>query len=294
MQGLKRYIAAGLLMALSFPALAQQVEQLSLFAQNDYVINPAVSGSRSGFEGVVMNRNQWTGVTDAPRTFTLSLVAPFKNPHIGMGGHLFVDNVGPTRRTGMQVSYAWHMQVAEDFRLGLAASMGMLQFAIDGTRITLTEGGDPALYNAFNRQLMFDAKFGAYGYGERYYVGLTVPQLVRNRVTLFETQTGSRLEDHFLLTGGYRFEWGDFAIEPALLVKYIEPVPAKVDLMVKGTYLKQFSLGVGWRSNDALVAQAGYTWNEQLTVAFAYDFTTSALAPYAGNTTELLLAFRMP
>ena len=68
-----------LLVLLSATGLrAQQVEQLSLYQVNPYVINPAYAGTSGDFEVALMNRNQCSGVEDAPRTFTLSLVAPFR------------------------------------------------------------------------------------------------------------------------------------------------------------------------------------------------------------------------
>ena len=284
-----------LLVLLSASGLrAQQVEQLSLYQVNPYVINPAYAGTSGDFEVALMNRNQWSGVEDAPRTFTLSLVAPFKDPHIAMGSYLFVDNAGPTRRTGFQTSFSYHVRFSDEVQLGLAASLGMLQFAIDGTRITLSEGGDPALYNTYNRQLLFDAKFGAYVYGSKYHIGVTLPQLLRNQVTLYESPDPSmnRLEDHYMVTGAYRFDFGDFGVEPSVLVKYVDPAPIKIDASVRAFYRDQFWLGGSWRSNDAVVAMVGYEWQEQLSVALAYDYTTSSLQGGAGNTAELVLGFR--
>lgn len=275
---------------------AQQLEQLSLYGQNRYVVNPAYAGAGDDFEVTLMNRNQWSGVQDAPRTFTLSMVAPFSNPHVAMGGYLFVDNAGPTRRTGLQLSYSYHFQLYDDLKLGLAASMGMLQFAIDGTRITLTEDGDPALYSSYNKQLMFDAKFGVYASGERYHVGLTLPQLLQNKVRLYEPVTPelNRLEDHYMVSGSYRFGFGSIEVEPSVLVKYVAPVPVKIDANVRVIYQEQVWLAAGWRSNDAWLAAVGYEWNNSLSVAVAYDYTTSKLQSVAGNTTEVIIGFRIP
>ena len=286
----------GFALLLSFGAFGQQLEQFSLYSQNQYVVNPAYAGSGDDFEVTLMNRNQWSGVEDAPRTFTLSLVAPFNNPHVAMGGYLFVDNAGPTRRTGLQLSYSYHFQLYDNLKLGLSASMGMLQFAIDGTRITLGEDGDPALYSSYNKQLLFDAKFGIYASGDRYHVGLALPQLLQNKVRLYEPVDASlnRLEDHYMVSGSYRFSFGNIDVEPSVLLKYVDPAPLKVDANVRVIYQEQVWLGGGWRSNDAWVAAVGYEWNSSLSVAVAYDYTTSKLQSVAGNTTEVIIGFRIP
>src|SRR5690606_4390647 len=67
-----------LLMAPGWPGLgwAQQLPQLTQYQFNDYVINPAVAGSRPLFEIRSGHRYQWVGIQDAPRTFTLSTATP--------------------------------------------------------------------------------------------------------------------------------------------------------------------------------------------------------------------------
>lgn len=275
---------------------AQQLPQISQYQFNDYVINPAFAGTEDYFEVKGMNRYQWTGLTDAPRTFTLSLSAPFKNESMAMGGYLFVDNVGPTSRTGLHVSYAYHIQISESLRLGMSASLGIMQFAIDGTRIDLATEGDPALYSELNSQLLFDAKFGTVLYHEDFYVGITLPQLLQNRVDLYDTAdpSMSRLEDHYMLTAGYRYAINeDITLEPSVLLKYVNPTPLKIDASLRAIYQDMIWLGGSWRNNDAWVAMAGYEWNESLSIGYAYDFTTSNLRNHSDGTHEIMLGFRL-
>jgi len=64
-------------------------QQLPLFSQymlNDYFQNPAIAGSRPYFDAVSSNRLQWIGITDAPRTYALSLQGPLKKKNMGVGG----------------------------------------------------------------------------------------------------------------------------------------------------------------------------------------------------------------
>ena len=88
---------------------AQQLPQLTQYQFNDYVVNPAVAGSRPFFEIRSAHRYQWVGIQDAPRTFTFSGSSPV-GEKMGVGGYIFTDIVGPTRRTGFQFSYAYHLK----------------------------------------------------------------------------------------------------------------------------------------------------------------------------------------
>ena len=97
-------------------ARAQQLPQLSQYVFNDYIFNPAVAGSRPWFELRTGHRYQWVGITDSPRTFTLSGTTPLGRK-MGVGAQLFTDHVGPTRRTGFQASYAYHLNITDEVRL---------------------------------------------------------------------------------------------------------------------------------------------------------------------------------
>ena len=103
---------------------SQQLPHFSQYFLNDYLINPAVAGSRDYFEGVSTHRYQWEGVTDAPRTYTLSVNGPTKNRKMGLGGYLFTDHAGPTRRTGFSLSYAYHLKINDGLKLGLGLNAG--------------------------------------------------------------------------------------------------------------------------------------------------------------------------
>lgn len=276
-------------------AHAQQLPQFSMFQDNAYILNPAVGGSNPWFEVRGTNRSQWAGIQDAPRTFALSLQGPLKNPHIGLGGHLFTDNVGPTRRTGIQLSYSWHFFLNDKMRLGLGLSGGMLQFAIDGSKITLAEDGDPALFNQMQSQTVFDATFGAYLYTDEYYVGISAPQLLQNQIRLYESvdQAANRLEDHYYLMAGYRYQLNsDWRIEPNLLVRYVHPAPVKWELGARGWWKDMVWAGLSYRSNDAFIAMAGYEYRETLSIGYAYDMTVSGLRQHTTGTHEIVIGFR--
>lgn len=274
---------------------AQQLPQTSNFLGQKYMMNPAVGGSSEDFEVRSLNRYQWAGVTDAPRTFILSLQGPLKDRNIGLGGYIFTDNAGPTRRTGFQLSYAYHLRINEYTRLGLGVSAGLLQFAIDGTKITLTDQNDPALYSELNNTLLFDASFGTHLYGEDYYIGISAPQLLRNRVDLFDSETAdqSRLEDHYYLFGGYRWAVSEsFTLEPSALLKYNAPAPFNLDLGMIAHYRDMIYIGGYYRLNEASSAIIGYEWKERLSIAYAYDFSFSNIGNYSDGTHEVQIGFR--
>jgi type IX secretion system PorP/SprF family membrane protein len=286
-----RLLVILLVMVFQLPLIAQQLPQLTQYQFNDYVFNPAFAGSRPTFELRSAHRYQWVGIQDAPRTFMLSGTSQV-GANMGVGGYLFTDHVGPTRRTGVQFSYAYHLRLNDDLRLSLSLSGGLLQFLIDGSKIRLHDPGDPVMDQQLRGQTMADAKFGFLLYHDRFWFGATAPQLLRNRVQLLDDrETLSRMEDHYYAMGGYRIDLADdWALEPSFLLKYVDPVPPKLDLTATVKYRNAVWLGLGYRTNDAWCAMVGYWLKETFQFGYSYDIITSNLRNYSTGTHEIMLA----
>jgi len=292
----KLAIIISIIGVLVFESFGQQLPQISQFMLNNYAINTAFAGKDSTIEARILNRNQWTGITDAPRTFNLSVQGMTKNPKVGLGGIIYTDNAGPTRRMGISLSYAYHLKLSQKWKLGLSVAGGALQFSIDGTRINLDQEDDPALFSEKRTQLVFDVSFSALAYRDNFYFGVTLPQLMQNNLDLYEStsEEKNKLEDHYYVTAGYRYEFSDkWAVEPAILAKYVNPAPLKTDFSLRVLYDSKVWLGGMFRTNDAIAMFLGYNHNNQLSIGYAYDITTSSIKSFSDSTHELTLAFKV-
>lgn len=275
----------------------QQLPQYSQYMVNDYVLNPAVGGKKPYFEAKSSNRYQWVGITDAPRTYILSLNGPYRSAKVGLGGYLFTDIVGPTRRTGLYFSYAYHMKLKETLKLSLGLSGGVLQFMIDGSKIILKDKVDLSISNGIQSVVTPDFGFGFYLYttDQKFYLGASVPQILQNKLRFFDysVSTLSRLVLHYYVTSGYRFDLNDdFAIEPSTVVKFVFPAPPQFDLGARVFYKEKIWLGGAYRTRDAIAAMLGYTYRENLNFAYSYDFTSSNIKNYSSGTHELMIGIK--
>lgn len=270
---------------------AQQLPQLSQYNSQDYLYDPAVAGSRPWFEIRSAHRNQWVGIQDAPRTFVLSATTPLGS-NMGVGGYIFTDNVGPSRRTGMQLSYAYHLKVTDDIKLGMGLSFGMLQFLIDGSKIQFHDPDEPLMDDQLRGSLMPDATFGLYLYHEKWWFGATAPQLLRNRVWFYDEndQSLSKLAAHYYAMGGYRLPIGsDLKLEPSFLLKYVDPVPPKIDLTATLRYKDMVWIGATYRTEDAVSLMVGYWMEKTFQFGYSYDLTMTNLRNYTSGTHEVML-----
>ena len=274
---------------------AQQLPQYSQYLINDYVLNPGITGNKEYFAAKTNHRFQWVGLTDAPRTFILSMHGPIKAENMGVGGYLFTDVTGPTSRVGVYGSYAYHIDLnRDDMKLSLGLFGGIMQYNIDGSKITLVQKDDPLAKAGIESIVIPDAGAGAYWYGDKYYLGVSVPQLLQNKLEL--TDNGSeigRLTSHYFVMGGYKFELdSDFEIEPSFLMKYVAPVPVQFDISAKVSYQRTFWVGGSYRTDDAMSVLIGYSMQDKLFFGYSYDVTTTDLKNYSSGTHEVMLGMR--
>jgi len=261
---------------------------------NEMAINPAVAG-KDGYADVRSNnRYQWQGITDAPRTYMLTVHAPFKNRHHGLGTQIYTDIVGPTRRVGITLSYAYHIKVAKKTFVSLGISAGMQQWGIDGHKITLHDAGDDNLLNTYQTKIVPDFGAGLYVHNDKFYFGISAPQLYQSPIKLYDGgDNKGTLVTHFMVNGAYKFNLGEsFKFEPSFLLKYASPAPMKIDVGARFIYKDQFWLGGGYRHNDAFTALVGFMYKNYLMIGYSYDITTTNLKKYSTGTHELMLGLR--
>lgn len=272
---------------------AQQVQQFSQYFLSGFAFNPAFAGSDENFNALATHRSQWSGITDAPRTYFLGLHAPSASGKMGFGGSLFTDVAGPTRRTGLQGTYSYQLKVTENSKVSLGVSFGLTQFAIDGSQITLRDNNDQVLTNSMQAELKPDAAFGALWYGENFHLGISATQLFNNELDLFPGDAEGRMALHYFLTGGYKIQLNEiFAVEPFALVKYVAPLDPQIDLSTRVLYKSNFWVGGSYRTSDAAAIFAGYEILEYLTLGYSMDITTSELRNYSNGTHEIVVGVR--
>lgn len=275
-------------------ANAQQLPQYTQYMLNEFAINPAVAGKEEFADVRSNNRYQWVGITDAPRTYMLTVHGPMKLKNMGLGMNLFTDIVGPTRRVGLNFSYAYHIKLNEETKVSLGLSAGVLQWGIDGHKLQLHDAGDENLLTQYQTTYVPDFGAGVLVYSKKYYIGIAVPQMYQSKINLYPgAESKSKLVTHFNVNGAYKFDLGeDFKFEPSFILKYATPAPMKLDVGVRGIYREQVWLGAAYRHNDAVTALVGYLYKNYLMIGYSYDFSTTNIRRYSSGTHEVMLGLR--
>ncbi|WP_258540613.1 PorP/SprF family type IX secretion system membrane protein [Parvicella tangerina] len=303
-----RILFIGFLLLGGSQLTAQQVPMYSQYFFNNYAYNPALGGTNQTVNVTSNHRYQWVGLQDAPRTYTLTVEGPLNNQKMGLGAFLFTDHVGPTRRTGLQFSYSYIFKITEDVKLSLGLSAGILEWKLDGHKVHLYSAGDQVLVDAVMRDIIPDASFGFHLFHDKWYFGASAPNLLQNKLRFSNAQYTalSRLEDHYYINGGYKFDLGDdFQIEPGMIIKFVTPAPIQFDPMVRLIWKEQLWIGGVYRgmfgpgtdgsssfASNAASAMIGFTYKKNLQIGYSYDFAISNLNNYSNGTHELMLGVK--
>jgi type IX secretion system PorP/SprF family membrane protein len=266
-----------LLAVISLNANAQQDAQSSMYFFNPLNYNPAYAGSRGSLNFTGVHRSQWVGWDGAPTTQFVSVHAPVARKHIGIGGNLSYDKIGSRSNFTAMANFAYHMQLnAKNLRLSLGASAGLNANQYNFQSLIVTDQTDPTFLNS-NSSMSPNFGLGAYLYGKRGYLGLSVPRLLQKSID--NNTSNSFLQRHYYMAAGYVFPINSvFDLKPSVLVKYTNRAPVTIDFNLSAHLYKQFWFGALYRMNESLGFNASYQINDKLMLGYAFDFPFNKLS----------------
>lgn len=275
---------------------AQQTAQYTQYVFNMFAINPAVAGSKDCIDVRLGYRQQWVGFPGAPTTGWATINGVIKpkrkgfhaNRH-GVGAFVEADETGPLGYTTLQLAYAYHIQMKQDFFLSLGFFGGIKQEKLSLGDVYAMDNNDPALVNNGAVLVYPDITPGIWLYGKSTWAGLSIQQLLGNRVEKIGLET--RLARQYILSAGHRFRVSrKFSVVPSTLLKVAPSTPLAMDLNVMLEYRRKVGLGVSYRNQDAVAFMFKVPFLKYFTLGYSYDVTTSKLRVGGSNTHELILA----
>jgi len=276
------------------PLLAQQNPLYSQYMFNHMVINPAYAGTKPYMSLTGIVRKQWMGFEGSPLTGSVSFHGPMKNRKMGLGVLLNNDHIGIIDQTDLYGNYSYQVGMGKG-KLSLGLSGGVSFYSSNVSELVVWDGGDP-VYNANSiNDVLPNFGAGAYYYSEKFYLGLSTPQLLSynsNDKLSVKKQYIHHPSPHYYLTSGFVIETkGLTKIKPSALVRYVKGAPVSFDVNVNVLLNEILWLGVSYRHNDAVVGMVEYQLSRKLRFGYAYEYTTTEMRNVVGSTHEVMLAF---
>jgi type IX secretion system PorP/SprF family membrane protein len=303
-------IILGVLLFAFTQGKAQQLPLYSQYVENGFLLNPAMAGSRMYSPLRLSLRQQWSGVEGAPETQALSfnknmsnncttcnvkgnpLSRRNKTSGVGLGAYFFNDKAGEVARTGIELSYAYHVQLSKSTlgQSGTKLSFGLggvfYQFKLDKRYIPVNDpkaGPDEVSY-------VPDANFGVYLYNDDYFIGASAAHLFEASVKMGDDDIRDDImKRHFYATAGYTFHLKDLVdLEPSVIIRKTMDSDVYYDLSAK-LYIHHFWLAASYRTNDQIIGMLGVNYN-QYYIGYSYDhYTDNLIADSSDGTHEITL-----
>lgn len=285
-------VMMGMVLLLAINSNAQQQPMYSQYMFNMMNINPAYAGSRGVTSMTALFRDQWVNMPGSPKTASVSVDMSVKQKKIGLGVQLYDDRLGVERTTGLNLSYAFRIQTSENGTLSLGLQAGMLNYRANYTELATFQSNDP-VFNQNVNGLLPAAGAGIYYNSDKFYIGASVPALLKTKITKYNEADISSItgrELHVFLASGFVAEINeDLVIKPSLLVKATSGAPVEFDLNTNLWIKNTIAIGGSYRTGDAYVGMVEWQMNRQLRFGYAYDKTFSNLGLYNSGTHELML-----
>jgi type IX secretion system PorP/SprF family membrane protein len=277
-------------------AWAQQDAMYSQYMFNTLAINPAYAGSRNVLSATALFRSQWSGIKGAPKTGTFTIDAALREKKIGLGLQLFNDKLGITQTTGAVVSYAYRLRM-ENGTLAFGLQASGSQYRADFASAVLSPDGgiDPSFANNVNKFLL-NFGTGIYYNSDRFYIGLSAPQLLANKLnnntTALENAPSATRQLHLFLAAGYVFPLSEeFKLKPSVLFKGVKGAPLEGDFNATLWIKDVIGLGAQYRTNADISGMFELQVSPQIRVGYAYDHSITPLRNYNSGGHEIMLRY---
>lgn len=297
----KNILPAGLILLFcilgSNNVVAQQDPMYTQYMFNTQTINPAYAGTWESIGLMAVARQQWLGFNDAPRTYTFTLQAPLRNERVGLGLNVISDKIGLEKRFGFYGDYSYKLKIDDKNNLRLGLKAGFTNYSNNLEEYSLYPDGvdDPLFQGEIDNKFMPNFGAGAYLYGRRYYVGISVPKMIHNEFTNnynnFSVQAEIR---HYFLIAGLVLDLNDYLrFKPTILTKATEGAPLEFDLTASFLIADRLWLGGMYRTGDSFGFIAQWVFAQKLRIGYAIDFTTTSLRNHHNGSHEIMVSYEL-
>ncbi len=281
----------------SFAVNAQQAPMFTHYMYNTLAVNPAYAGSRDALTITALHRSQWVDFAGAPSTQTITIHTPIKNRPIGLGLAVMNDKIGPVNNTSIIGSFSYMIKLNEKSKLALGVSGGINVLQARLNTLQLDQQVDPTFQNNIVNRVTPNFGIGAYYSRERFYAGISVPNLVESKISPTNQVNGTTLigkeQRHYFFIAGTAINLSKNVIfKPTTLVKVTAAAPIQMDLTASFLLMNKVTLGAMFRTGDAAGVLVGFDIMSQFHIGYSYDWSYGLrTAKYNQGSHELMLRY---
>ncbi len=281
-----------LLTGLSFYGISQQDPVYTQYMNNLLTIQPAYAGISGSLNITGISRAQWVGFEGAPNTNTLTINGPLRRFNVGLGLSIVNDKWGPIRQNGVYVDYAFRVKLRQDQFLSFGIKGGFNIYQAYLTDIVVNDPNDPVFAYDVNFKFLPNFGLGIMWHSDRFFLGVSSPKILKNRIQSQSTETVYREVLHFYAMGGYVFFLSDvLKFKPTVLYRWAERTPSFVDFSGNFLLYDRVWIGATYRLKNSYGLIFQFNVNTQLKFGYSYDQTTFHPTQVNSGTHEFLISY---
>ena len=283
--------------------LAQIDPHYTMFMFDKLIYNPGYAGASEVTSANATYRDQWVGINGAPKTLNVSvdgLIGNYTNEfrRVALGVDINNETEGITTNTNLMAYYAYRIKINRSI-LSMGLEGGGAFYSADVSQLNLSQQNDP-LFNQ-NVKNAFLPNFGAglFLYNEKYYLGLSVPNLIQNYYdpngTKIDNENSRQIRSYYA-SGGYVFTINDnICFEPQFIARYagnsMYSLPFSADLNASLIFHKMFMVGVTYRTDNSIDLILHVQATKEINIGYAYDYSTQLINAFSYGTHEITVGF---
>ncbi|MDA3879415.1 MAG: type IX secretion system membrane protein PorP/SprF [Prolixibacteraceae bacterium] len=292
-QNLLKHIILVIVLLSGLKGFSQQDPMFTQYMNNPVLINPSYAGTFGNLNVNGIFRKQWVGFDWQPTTTSISVTSPFLDYTTGVGFTFLHDDIGPLSQTGFYADYAYHLDF-NDAQLSLGLKAGFNYYVKDLQGLTTNDFDWWVSLSPLTSKFLFNTGVGAFYYTNDYYIGFSIPKLIRNSLAEDENtyEIVGREERHLFLTGGAIFDINPIVkIKPSTMLRMVNGAPFSIDITATAIVYERVWAGLMYRVGESLGAHFRMTLTDGLQLGYSYDYNNSRLSEYNNGTHEVFISY---
>lgn len=277
----------------------QQDKQMTHYFFDRMSFNPSATGF-SGVSGMIIYRNQWDKVQDAPNTTLFNAQANIPRHNLGLGFSFVNDVIGFQKNNSATINVARHFPTSVGILSG-GIGIGLINVGFTPSWQPPQTLNDPNIPDPTS-DTGFDMNIGLYWHGTTapYYVGVSSTHIKPPSLTNINFSVAR----HYYVIAGYNLSVPAARrteLKPSVLLKS-DGTTTIFDVNVMADHwLNSWSYiwgGISYRLSDAFAVNIGYAKSmsrnpkiDLLKIGYSYDKMTNPMRAYGYGSHELILDF---
>ena len=281
----KHLLFAVFVLILTVRGQAQVDPLYAQYLNNPLLINPAYAGLNNNFNAGVSYRKQWAGFEGSPTTYNLNAHTSLLDNRMGLGLIVLKDNVGINSNTEVHGTYAYRLDLDQKY-LSFGLQAGFISFRGNNDELNPYDIDDPA-FNEIQNVTRPSFGAGLILHSERYFLGLSVPRMLKAKVTFSDLET-ELYSQHFYAMGAYIFYLNEhIRLKPSVLLKSVKGSPLSADVNFAVNFEEKITAGVYTRNLNAYGLMGQIKFGGSYRFGYAFEVPSGSSVGARFTTHEL-------